>query len=86
MQTQKADSTSFSFYYSTRGRQKVSQGRQRQTKIRVRQVQDGWQVQSQDRQKGQLSRLGKAKLEHRKHGNTLVGQDELATDKQKTQV
>lgn len=54
MQTQKADSTSLRVKNSTRGRQKVSQGRQRVViQIRVRQVQDGRQDQGQGRQKGQ---------------------------------
>jgi hypothetical protein len=65
-------------YYSTWGRQKVSQARQRGViQIRVRQVQDGRWDQGQDRQKGQnWENKEKQKLDHRKQGNMLVGLDE----------
>ena len=52
MQTQEADSKRLRVFYSSRGRQKVSQERQRVIiQIRVRQVQDSRQ--DQDRQIGQ---------------------------------
>ena len=61
MHTQEVDSTSLTVYYSTRGRPKISQGRQRVIiQIRVRQVQDGRQdqAQGQDRQKERKKETG----------------------------